>query len=71
MRSLRSGPSPQKTAAYRRYEMTLLKALKTEHEMGTALRVNTLDVEDGKGRKNLFIKGERYEAAKKGHTQRP
>ena len=37
--------------------MTLVKALKSDRENADALLVDILDVEDDKGRKNLFGRG--------------
>src|SRR6185312_15742625 len=45
---------PKNTPAYRRSAMTLLKALKADHEKAKALLANTLDAQDGSERKNLF-----------------
>jgi len=42
---------------YRRCEMTLLKALKSDRKNANALLVNILDVEDDKERKSLFGQG--------------
>jgi hemerythrin superfamily protein len=53
-RALRFGPLASKASIYRRSAMTLLKALKADHEKAKALLHKILDAEEGKERKSLF-----------------